>query len=282
VTGDISDTAFLIAYYRALESEAPDAIVRDCHARALAGERGRLVLEGLPIAMRQGWPIAVRTRVYDDMILRAVHGGEVDAVLSLGAGLDARPYRLDLPEALSWVEADLPAIIDYKNGVLSSAVPSCSVERCAVDLADVTARRALLERVAREHDRVFVLTEGFLGHLDEHVVSAMAAELRSLPASRLWAAEIVSPSVLAQARVVDTLREAKIGLKFAPAQGVDFFVERGWRPRCVLSFLDEARRLWRATELLAGTPEQQNALRNASEYLLLESTDGDAVRERSW
>ena len=36
----ISDTARWVAYHRATESDRPDAIFRDPHARSLAGERG--------------------------------------------------------------------------------------------------------------------------------------------------------------------------------------------------------------------------------------------------
>jgi methyltransferase (TIGR00027 family) len=270
VISDVSDTAFLVAYQRALELEAPDPLVRDPHARALAGERGRLVAESLPPGSLQGWPIIVRARVYDEMIVEAVRSGEVDAVLNLGAGLDARPYRLDLPKALAWVEADLPAVIHYKTAVLSSAVPGCHLERCAVDLTDTQDVRALLWRVAGAHRRVLVLTEGVLGYLAESTVAALADSLRAVPAIGLWASELLSHSLLPDgARLAGgAFRAARIVLRFAPAEGVRFFVERGWRPRRVLPFFDEAARLGRGPVL---SPEERRALRDSSLYLLLES-----------
>ena len=34
---------------------------------------------------------------------------------NLAAGLDTRPYRMDLPPSLRWIEVDLPDILDYKE-----------------------------------------------------------------------------------------------------------------------------------------------------------------------
>ena len=34
--------------------------------------------------------------------------------MNLGAGLDARPYRMELPETLRWIEVDYPQVIDWK------------------------------------------------------------------------------------------------------------------------------------------------------------------------
>ena len=45
---DVSDTAFMAAAYRAAESERPDALFRDPLAARLAGERGKMIVAGLP------------------------------------------------------------------------------------------------------------------------------------------------------------------------------------------------------------------------------------------
>src|SRR5260370_39023048 len=61
----VSDTANWVAYYRALESERPDAIFHDPYARALAGERGERITNEMPRARQYGWPMVVRTAVMD-------------------------------------------------------------------------------------------------------------------------------------------------------------------------------------------------------------------------
>ncbi len=95
----------------------------------------------------------------------------VDAVLNLGAGLDTRPYRMDLPASLQWVEADFPHLIDFKNNTLAAHSPRCSLRRVAVDLADDNARREFLAGVLPDAQKVLVLTEGVVPYLPEQQVA---------------------------------------------------------------------------------------------------------------
>jgi O-methyltransferase involved in polyketide biosynthesis len=94
-----SDTARRAACHRATESERPDAIFRDPYARPLAGERGELIGTRLH---ENAWAIAVRTYLFDTAILELLSRHSIDMVVNLAAGLDSRPYRLDLPAALRW------------------------------------------------------------------------------------------------------------------------------------------------------------------------------------
>jgi O-methyltransferase involved in polyketide biosynthesis len=42
-------------------------------------------------------------------------------VLNLVAGVDARPNRMALPNSLTWIEVDLPEIIEYTSAVLATS-----------------------------------------------------------------------------------------------------------------------------------------------------------------
>src|SRR5512142_1589331 len=88
---DVSDTAFFVAHYRALEGERPAALFHDPLAARLAGEHGRRIGEAMKKALVGGWSIAIRTVIIDRYLEAAIAGG-VDTVLNLGAGLDTRPY----------------------------------------------------------------------------------------------------------------------------------------------------------------------------------------------
>src|SRR5215218_10081906 len=59
---NVSDTARWVAYYRALETERPDALFRDPYARALAGARGAAIAAALPGGRAAAWSLIVRTR----------------------------------------------------------------------------------------------------------------------------------------------------------------------------------------------------------------------------
>jgi O-methyltransferase involved in polyketide biosynthesis len=78
--------------------------------------------------------VAQRTAVFDELLLGAVAVNGIDAVLNLGAGLDARAYRLPLPRSLHWLDVDLPEIVAAR-APLGGAVAQCQVEAIALDLA---------------------------------------------------------------------------------------------------------------------------------------------------
>src|SRR5438552_4009659 len=176
VIRDISDTARWVAVYRARESERPDAVFRDPYARALAGDRGERIAEALPIAQQNEWAWTARTFLFDRHILQLIAGG-ADLVVNLAAGLDARPYRMDLPASLRWVEVDLLEILDYKEQVLADASPRCALERARVDLTNVDARRGLFSRLGRDAKNIVVLAEGLLIYLMSDAVFELARDL---------------------------------------------------------------------------------------------------------
>lgn len=232
-------------FFRALESERRDALFRDPFARRLAGERGRLIVEGLPKGPLS-WSLAVRTRVFDELILDAVRDGS-RFVLNLAAGLDARPYRLSLPAEVKWIEVDLAGIIDFKNEALAGERPTCAVERIALDLADSNARRDLLMRVSHSAERVLVITEGLLVYLDAKEVASLADDLHRHVPNALWLLENISPEILARQRRLWSarLKAAHAEHKFAPPEGMAFFRSHGWAPQSTRLLLDEAHRLGR-------------------------------------
>lgn len=237
----VSDTARWVAAIRARESARPDALFRDTLADGLAGAQGHAIAASAPRMTRSGWPIVTRTRLIDDLISASLLDG-CDRVLNLAAGLDTRPYRLDLPATLQWIEADLTAVIDAKEGALAGHAPRCQLSRERVDLADAAERRAFLERATAGATRALVITEGLLVYLDERDVRAIAADLSRSPI-RWWITDAASPRVIAMnAR---TMRLDHAPMKFAPPNGVAWFEAiGGWRARDICSYFEYAKR-WR-------------------------------------
>src|SRR5713226_9252904 len=93
---NISDTARWVAVYRARETERTDAVFRDPFARRLAGERGEQIAASISFAEKNSWPFVARTWLIDHVISNQIKLG-TDMVVNLAAGLDARPYRMNLP-----------------------------------------------------------------------------------------------------------------------------------------------------------------------------------------
>ena len=85
---NISDTALLVAIYRARETKClmPFSSIRS--QGRLAGERGDQIAKSMPFSKRATWGWITRTCAYDQFIKQQVGNG-VDMVVNLAAGLDA-------------------------------------------------------------------------------------------------------------------------------------------------------------------------------------------------
>src|ERR1041384_6282021 len=96
----------------------------------------------MPLAKKNSWRLLARNWLIDRLIAEQVRGG-IDTVVNLAAGLDARPYRMDLPRSIQGVEVGLPELLAHKEAVLRKETPVCALERVRLDLSDVQARREL-------------------------------------------------------------------------------------------------------------------------------------------
>ncbi|MFE7569569.1 class I SAM-dependent methyltransferase [Streptomyces sp. NPDC057539] len=146
VGGGVGLTALLVAAARAIETHRHDSLARDVYAEHFV----------LAAPASAGWPVRVqqapggdanplwgrfaryfglRTRVLDDFLLRSVHSGARQVVL-LGAGLDARAFRLDWPPGRVIFEIDREGVLAFKHKVLGelSAIPKAARVPIPVDL----------------------------------------------------------------------------------------------------------------------------------------------------
>jgi methyltransferase (TIGR00027 family) len=259
----VSDTARWTAVYRARETERKNPLFCDPYARQLAGERGEQIANATPFHEKHSWSWVTRTYLFDSIIRDQVAQG-ADMVVNLAAGLDTRPYRMQLPLSLKWIEVDLPEILAYKEDLLKAQKPACMLERVRADLSDAEIRRSLLGRLSSEATKVLVITEGLLIYLRSEQVSALAEDLKRFPTFKRWVLDIVSPGLL---RMLQKNTHQQFGsevpsLQFAPEDGPVFFTRHGWKPLEVHSMLKTAAGLKRVPffmRLLALLPEHPNS-----------------------
>ena len=247
---NISDTAAWVAMYRAMESEREDAVFRDPYARRLAGTRGDEIMQKIAVANKHSWSYVARTYVIDTYIAREVAAG-ADMVINLAAGLDSRPYRMQLPPSLQWIEVDLPELMAYKEDILRSEKPVCQLERVRLDLSDVPARRALFAELGRRAKRVMVVSEGLIIYLTAEEACELGKDLAAQPAFQRWGIDLSSPGLLKmlQRQIGSQLSEANAPLKFAPQEGPAYFEKCGWKPIDVQGLLQVAAKLNRLSWL---------------------------------
>lgn len=229
---NVSDTAFWVAHFRARESARGDALFHDPFAFRLVGDRGRKISESMAKTSRYTeWSVVSRTVIIDRFISQLVGEG-VDTVVNLGAGLDTRPYRMDLPSGLEWVEADFPNIITHKQRLLESERPRCRLTRIQVDLSDSTQRRELLASSAANAKRVLILTEGVIPYLSPEQVTELSTDLRAHQRIIFWVTEYFHPRVYPYLQKAVRVRAMKNApFRFYPEDWFGFFRKLGWSER---------------------------------------------------
>ena len=179
-------------------------------------------------------------------------------VVNLAAGLDARPYRMNLPSTLQWVEVDFPEIVSYKEEILAGEPPHCHLERFSIDLANVAARQALFQRLDAGAKRIVVACEGLLMYFTPEEVASLAQDLAAQKHYVNWIVDLASPGQLRlmQRTTGKQLSEAGAAFKFGPLEGAKFFAPYDWEPVEVQGMLKTAAKFGRApAELLSMLPE---------------------------
>ncbi len=189
----VSLTAVGVAAIRAAESDRPDRLFDDpCAAGFVRASNFRpstataVAVSEEEAGRRRGlvnW-VSVRTRFLDDVVLQACAGPCRQAVI-LGAGLDARAFRLPWPAGTSLWELDLAEVLAFKELVVSAEdwVPRCERSTLAVDLAG-DWDSALLDAGFDPAAPVVWLAEGLLAYLSADVNDALIARAAALSAPR--------------------------------------------------------------------------------------------------
>ncbi len=229
----VSDTAFWVAYYRWLETQRPDALFKDPLSIKLVGDRGPKLARHMGIERAMAWSMSLRTWIIDRYIAEALANG-CDGFVNLGAGLDTRPYRLDLPKAFPWVEVDFPHVVDYKADILKNDIPACRLRRIGCDLSDPEARDHLLKELNGMGQNLYVLTEGVVPYLSNDDTSALARDLHQQNHITHWITDYFSPFFLklsARGKIRRRLAQ-NAPFRFDPGPETQdwpiFFSQNGW------------------------------------------------------
>ncbi len=191
-----SQTAEVMAFFRALETLEPprDRLFADPYADRFLRPIGRLLLllaRVQPVRRRivriidDKWPGArtsavARTRLVDDLLRHSLKNG-ARQVLILGAGFDARAYRI--PEIATARVFEVDHL--FTQAAKIRRVSCVAARRAAVTHMPIDFTRQTLDAALRASDfdvkaRSFVLWEGVTNYLTE---AAVDATLRAIAAS---------------------------------------------------------------------------------------------------
>jgi methyltransferase (TIGR00027 family) len=184
----VGGTGLAVAVIRAQESARPDRLFDDPLAAAFAelrppgaGEPG-----GPHAAALRAWVVA-RTVFLDDLLISACAEGARQVVL-LGAGFDARAFRLRWPDGVRCFELDTPDVLASKERVVAAhrARPRCARLLVPADLRGDWPAQLTAADFDPARPTVWI-AEGLLVYLDPDQVDRLAATVTRLsaPASQL-------------------------------------------------------------------------------------------------
>jgi methyltransferase (TIGR00027 family) len=177
----IAATALIVAAMRAEESVRADGLFTDPFAERLAGPEGRRLLADFAGGNDQASAaIVVRTRLYDEALLRAQADGVAQVVI-LAAGMDARSYRLPWQDGTTVYEVDQPQVIATKDQRLAGEAPRCRRVAVGADLADDWPEVLQSNGFDSSSKSVWMIA-GLLQYIDASAVDQLFARVDSLSA----------------------------------------------------------------------------------------------------
>jgi methyltransferase (TIGR00027 family) len=168
----ISDTAFLTCGARAADAASAKPICGDSYAALFLTEHGKRVYDNFEKQVGPLASIVGRHRIMDDLLRARLAQNPDTAVIVVGAGFEARAYRL---HGGRWTEIDEAQVIDLKNRVLPVDQCRNALQRIAIDFAQETLAAKL--PAAAPGSPVVVVMEGVFVYLTELQINAVLRAL---------------------------------------------------------------------------------------------------------
>jgi O-methyltransferase involved in polyketide biosynthesis len=178
----VAETLFIPLYIRGMESERPDALLKDARAEALVKRMANSFanIRRLKIDEHDKVTIILRNREFDRLASDYLSRHPDAVVVHIGCGLDSRFERVD-NGSVEWFDLDLPEVIDLRKKLLGN-------ERGRYHLLPFSAFDfQWLKIVAPLRPRPFLfLAEGVFMYFDEATVKSLVMNLvKHFPASEL-------------------------------------------------------------------------------------------------
>lgn len=229
----IAHTALIVAAKRAIEQQRPDRLFDDPFAERLAASEIPVLLERWQargelehLKQIRTRYVAVRTRVFDDFILSC--NIQASQIVILGAGLDARAFRLPFTPNTRLYEIDCSAVLNYKATMLASAAPQCQRIAITADL-DQDWKTSLLQQGFLPSQPTIWLLEGVFMYLTEAVAHQVLSTLSELSTSGSYlAADLVSVRSIQTG--TETTGRVRQHWQFGTDDPAAFLIRYGWQP----------------------------------------------------
>ncbi len=169
----VAETLLIPLYARAVESQRPDALIKDEKAVALVEQSKAdfTRIEALKLDEGDRVALVLRNREFDRRVRQFMTQHPGSAVVHIGCGLDARFDRVDDGQ-VEWYDLDLPEVIALRTEFVGGEGPrhhllaSSAFDRGWLDVVDARRPRAVL-----------FVAEGVLMYFEESQVRSLVLSL---------------------------------------------------------------------------------------------------------
>ena len=172
---DVAETLLIPLYVRAIESQRPDALLKDEKAVALITQTDRDFSWIKRLKMDEGdkTALVLRNREFDRHVRDFLARHPQAVVVHIGCGLDSRFERVD-NGLVEWYDLDLPEVIELRRKFIGGEGARYHLLACSV--FDGT----WLSTVSAHRQRPFLfLAEGVLMYFKEAQVKSLVLTLRA-------------------------------------------------------------------------------------------------------
>jgi len=183
--GDVSETLLIPLFYRAMESQRPDAMIKDEKAVELI----RRLRSDEPVRYDSDWlkhtPMSEMNKILRIMLTRQMDCYTLDfldhhpqaVVVHIGCGLDSRFERVDNGK-VEWYDLDLPEVIELRRKFIGDDSERYHLLGCSV-LEEAWLETVSAHGMRLQRDRPFLfLAEGVFSYFEEVQVKSLVLRLR--------------------------------------------------------------------------------------------------------
>jgi methyltransferase (TIGR00027 family) len=174
ILSGVAGTLFVTLYLRAMESQRPDALIKDEKAVALVTQMSHDFerIRHIPLSEANKLVIILRYREFDRYTRNFLARCPEAVVVHIGCGLDSRFERVDNGQ-MEWYDLDLPDVIELRRKLIGDEGEHYHLLGCSV-LED-----AWLDTLGTYRPRPFLfLAEGVFMYFEEAQVKSLVLTLR--------------------------------------------------------------------------------------------------------
>lgn len=209
--GEVQETLLIPLYYRAIETNRPDALIRDPYAQQLL-EKLAYDFEKFAPHWNIQMDVVVRTEVFDEIVTLFLQQHPSGTVINLGAGLDARFHRLDNGQ-VKWFEIDLPDAAELRAHLLPDS------ERHVTLGADIFSWGWMEKIPSDPQSPVLVLAEGLFCYCTEAQLKELLQRIAGRWPGALLAFQSLCPALVGEEKIVGAVNQTKAKFHWGISSG---------------------------------------------------------------